>query len=78
MRQQQFQRRIVLEIDRPVDRIAPGDASSALQQQARAFRVLKGVVKRLAVIGVRARVEQQPRQGDVVVGAGGAIECRER
>ena len=58
MLQQQFQRGVVIEIDRAVDRIALCDAGAVLQQQARARRILQRVIKRFAVIGVRAGFEQ--------------------
>jgi hypothetical protein len=62
MRQKQFQCGVVLKVDRAIDRIAFCDACAVLQQQAGTGRAFEGVVERLAVIGICAGVEQQPRQ----------------
>ena len=77
MLQQQVQRGGVVEIERAVDRVAPGDASAVLQQQARARRILQRVVKRFVVIGIGAGFEQQSGQRRVVVASGGAVERRQ-
>jgi len=67
-------------VERPEQRVAPGDAGSGFEQQADDGAVgdLAGVVQRLVVVGVGARLQQSPCKGDVVVATGCAIQNAER
>ena len=62
--------------DGVAERVRVPHRGPALEQQLEARRVLglDGVVDGLAVVGVRAAVEQQPRGLEIVGHAGGAVE----
>ena len=77
--EQQAHRVGMLMIERAEQRVAAGDAGAGFEQQADDAAVgdLGGVVERFVVVGVGAGLQQSPRECDVVVATGGAVQDAE-